>query len=1002
MESAISLLVVVGFVISFAVLVVVSFIRSGRIKYVEGRLASVETQLSAVEKALGSLMQQAAINQAPPEARAPVLAVPVPLAQPPTPTAATTPAHSAPREPILAAIPVPAAARRSLVPPPVASRPLARSTPAIEWERWLGVRGAAVLGGAVFILAGILFFKYSIDHDLIPPAVRVAFGVGTGLACILISEKLKRRYEMTSNPLAGAGTAILYAAFWAARVRYQLIGIELAFGLMALTTAASCLLSIRRGSLVLAVLGLVGGFATPFLLASAADNPVGLFGYLLLLDVGFLWISYRRRWVGLAVLSLAGTVLLQAMWIGLRMDAARFWLGIAVLGLFALVFAVGARPGESDKKEDRWLWLCAQGGAILAPFGFALYFASRADWGPHFYPTGSLILLLSLAAGWVGRQQRAAWLGIGAASANLAVFATWIVSNRLTEDLAWETNVSAVVLAAVFHGFAEWERHSAQPSSASAPAKISSFGFSGLLLLCALFSHAFVSPWPWMAGAVALCALLLRLGTSPGQFSSYVAAASVLAVFVGAINSSKQHTLGFPVSEFLAALVGLGLAFQAAAFLPPNLASLRTSREKAAAVFPLIVLLSFLSSSARQGLPVELFFAVTGALAILVVLAATRLSDGRILFAGMIALAAIDSVQTFGLGFSSPSALRLAFAAQLLTVLGFTGWVFLARRQFREDRWAWYAAALSGPCWFLALKKTFEDQFGADPIGLLAVVLGAISLGGLTGARVLWPADHPQRKSALVWFSAVAGAFVTVAIPLQLEKHWITVGWALEGLACLALWKRLDHPGLKYFALCLLGAVGIRLVLNPSVLAYYPRGGWRILNWSFYTYGLSAAAMLGGAALLAPRESARLRAWEKSLYPDQRALGTGGLVLNAILVVFVWINLAIADWFGTGPQLAISWERMPAKDLSTSIAWVLYALILLAAGMKRASGALRWVSLLFLVLTIGKVFLYDLGELKDLYRVISLLGLALSLIAVSLAYQRFVFRKEPSVAARLT
>ncbi|HEX9508823.1 MAG TPA: DUF2339 domain-containing protein, partial [Myxococcales bacterium] len=103
-----------------------------------------------------------------------------------------------------------------------------------------------------------------------------------------------------------------------------------------------------------------------------------------------------------------------------------------------------------------------------------------------------------------------------------------------------------------------------------------------------------------------------------------------------------------------------------------------------------------------------------------------------------------------------------------------------------------------------------------------------------------------------------------------------------------------------------------------------------------------------------------------------------------------------------GPQLAISWERMPAKDLSTSIAWALYALILLAAGMKQASRALRWVSLLFLVLTIGKVFLYDLGELKDLYRVISLLGLALSLIAVSLAYQRFVFRKEPSVAARLT
>ena len=39
----------------------------------------------------------------------------------------------------------------------------------------------------------------------------------------------------------------------------------------------------------------------------------------------------------------------------------------------------------------------------------------------------------------------------------------------------------------------------------------------------------------------------------------------------------------------------------------------------------------------------------------------------------------------------------------------------------------------------------------------------------------------------------------------------------------------------------------------------------------------------------------------------------------------------------------------------------------------------------FLVLSIGKVFLYDLGELRDLYRVASLVGLAMSLILVSLA-----------------
>jgi uncharacterized membrane protein len=88
----------------------------------------------------------------------------------------------------------------------------------------------------------------------------------------------------------------------------------------------------------------------------------------------------------------------------------------------------------------------------------------------------------------------------------------------------------------------------------------------------------------------------------------------------------------------------------------------------------------------------------------------------------------------------------------------------------------------------------------------------------------------------------------------------------------------------------------------------------------------------------------------------------------------------------------VSFERLPARDLTTSIAWAVYALALLALGMARASTGLRWASLALLLVTIAKVFLHDLGELRDLYRVASLAGLAVSLLLVSLAYQRFVFR----------
>ena len=90
--------------------------------------------------------------------------------------------------------------------------------------------------------------------------------------------------------------------------------------------------------------------------------------------------------------------------------------------------------------------------------------------------------------------------------------------------------------------------------------------------------------------------------------------------------------------------------------------------------------------------------------------------------------------------------------------------------------------------------------------------------------------------------------------------------------------------------------------------------------------------------------------------------------------------------------LELTFERFPARDSTTSIAWAVYALILLAIGVRARNSSLRWLSLGLMVTTILKVFLHDLGELEDLYRVASLAGLAVSLIVVSLIYQQFVFK----------
>jgi uncharacterized membrane protein len=336
-------------------------------------------------------------------------------------------------------------------------------------------------------------------------------------------------------------------------------------------------------------------------------------------------------------------------------------------------------------------------------------------------------------------------------------------------------------------------------------------------------------------------------------------------------------------------------------------------------------------------------------------------------------------------------ALGLVFLGTGLNV----AWPFVAGAALQAQKLAWYAAALAGPMAFLSAKHLWPVAVGPGSVGLLPLLLGGFALAAVAGSRRAPIPDEMLRKNVLVWFSAVAICFASVAIPLQLDKSWITIGWALEGLALIALWRRLDHPGLKWFALAHLAAATLRLFPTLALLSSYPRSATRIVNWVLYTYAVSAAALFASARLLSPEEPGRARPWERELYAKGKPVGAIAAAMAGIFVVFVWINLAIADWFAEGPQLTLQFGRSPARDLTVSISWAIYALVLLGFGMARTNIGLRWLSLSFLVVTIGKVFLYDLGELRDLYRVVSLVGLAVSLLLVSLLYQRFVFRRRP-------
>ncbi len=177
----------------------------------------------------------------------------------------------------------------------------------------------------------------------------------------------------------------------------------------------------------------------------------------------------------------------------------------------------------------------------------------------------------------------------------------------------------------------------------------------------------------------------------------------------------------------------------------------------------------------------------------------------------------------------------------------------------------------------------------------------------------------------------------------------------------------------------LLGVAFARLAPNPAVFEYHARSETRILNWYLYSYGIVTACLLAGGRLLAP--------------PCERVLGISApplLYSLAGVLAFLLLNIQIADCFSSGPSLTFEFNASFGKDMTYSIAWGLYAFLLPGIGFRTGTRGPRYAGLWLLVVTIVILFLHDLWRLGGLYRIGSLIGLAVVLMVVSFIYQRFL------------
>lgn len=272
---------------------------------------------------------------------------------------------------------------------------------------------------------------------------------------------------------------------------------------------------------------------------------------------------------------------------------------------------------------------------------------------------------------------------------------------------------------------------------------------------------------------------------------------------------------------------------------------------------------------------------------------------------------------------------------------------------------------------YVLLKPEYSEWLGALAVAVAA--LYALAARWLLAAR---PHDGPAQLTAL----AIATGFLALAFPLQADAPWVALGWAAEAAGLWWFGVRIRSIPLRAMAasLAALSAGRVGLIDMPWMMH---AGGWPVFN----RYALPALAAVVGLAggLTASRR------WLARLSREELALVVVAAI-GCVLMVWALVSADIVRYFSDLSQSRAGqrdWMRW--AQTCVSVWWAAYATLALGVGFYARQSWLRWTALGLYAVVAAKVFLVDMSELNELYRIAAFFVLALVLGAAAWAYQRF-------------
>ena len=449
------------------------------------------------------------------------------------------------------------------------------------------------------------------------------------------------------------------------------------------------------------------------------------------------------------------------------------------------------------------------------------------------------------------------------------------------------------------------------------------------------------------AGSTALLAIGLFLYERRGQTDAAVAAvATALASLYGSLTyaTAVQDVIGESVGLLVAALIGASGALIAVRWRSQMVAALGMLGALAAPV---------LVQSGTSSLALAFTaFALAGTVAVLVWQRWGWLAIGAfVLTAPQLAFWADDRD-----GLLLPLlVLSLYWCAFVVAAIGYELRVPTSKLRVSSTSVlllnAAFAAALGG--------GLIEDRGSLQ--GVTAWVLA------LTVAHILLGAfGFRQRMSAEIagLLVAIGVGLSGITLALALDGPVLVVGWSAEAVILAWVAKRTGEARALVFSVAFLMLAAVHTLVDEAPPAALLDGVGDLGQALVATVAVGVAALLAGLLVERREVSVLLRA--------------------AAAVSFVYAaSLGIVDLV-QGDDV----ERSQTAQVVLSAFWASVGLVAIVVGLVRDVREIRYGGLVLLGLGVAKLFLYDLSELDQLYRVLSFIAVGLLLLAGAYAYQR--------------